>query len=72
MYFNKKVKNSILEQVSFILIKLAKLNNVLSLKIENGNIQFPLWDNDWVITKIASQSFEIYTPSYLEEMFTRI
>lgn len=61
----KKHYNSILQQVSYIPEKFAKLNEVVSLKTD-----YNYWTHDWKVISVGSYTIEVdYNPTIMWEMF---
>ena len=61
----KKHYNSILQQVSYIPEKFAKVNEIVSLKTD-----YSYWDNNWKVTSVGSYSIEVSEqPTIIWEMF---
>lgn len=63
----QKHYNSILQQVSYIPEKFAKLNEVISLKKYHENY----WDDNWKVTNVGSYSIEVENDRLIDDMFTR-
>ena len=63
----KKDYDSILQQVSYIPEKFAKLNEVISLKKYDDYC----WDNDWKVSSVGSYIIDVENDRMIDDMFTR-
>lgn len=62
----KKSYDSILQQVSYIPEKFAKLNEIVSLKTD-----YNYWDDNWKVTSVGSYVIEIENDRMIDDMLTR-
>ena len=62
----KKHYNSILQQVSYIPEKFAKLNEIVSLKTD-----YDYWSHNWKVTSVGSYVIEVEFDRMIDDMLTR-